>query len=197
MVFIVEDEPIVAGKPLLQEGRLFTRDDLRSMPDDGRRYEILDGTLVVSAAPTRVHQRAVGRLYRVLDDACPQHLEVLVAPFDVVLAKDSIVQPDALVASRKRLTATCLEGPPELAIEVLSPSTRHIDLLLKRERFERAGCPSYWLLDPAVDFDDARLAAWQLNAEKRYEQVADVTGEQKFHATLPYEVTVVPAELVW
>ncbi len=70
-------------------------------------------------------------------------------------------------------------------------------MLLKRERFERAGCPSYWLLDPAVDFDDARLAAWQLNADKRYEQVAHVTGEQEFHATLPYQVTVVPAELVW
>jgi Uma2 family endonuclease len=58
--------------------RPFTRADLAAMPDDGRRYEIIDGVLIVSAAPGRMHQRAVGRLYRILDDACPPELEVLI-----------------------------------------------------------------------------------------------------------------------
>lgn len=197
MVLVVSDKPIVADEPIFQGGRPFSREDLAAMPDDGRRYELIDGTLIVSAAPSRLHQRAVFRVARLLDDACPQQFEVLIAPFDVVLADDSIVEPDVLVAHRKKLTDKCLQGAPELAVEVLSPSTRHIDLLLKRERFERAGCRSYWLVDPSIEPEEARLAAWQLSAAKRYEQVADVTGAQEFQATLPYPVTVVPADLVW
>jgi Uma2 family endonuclease len=92
-----------------------------------------------------------------------------------------------------------LESMPDdgrLAVEVLSPSTRQIDVHVKRERFERAGCPSFWVVDPMAPPEDARLVAWQLGGDKRYEQIADIAGEQEFRAMLPYPVTVVPAALV-
>ena len=79
---------------------------------------------------------------------CPDHLKVLVAPFDVALADDTVVQPDLLVARRSDLTVRDLPAAPMLAVEVLSPSTRRVDLMLKRSRFEAAGCPAYWVIDP-------------------------------------------------
>ena len=204
MVSIVEDEQVVwpdaysvSSKPDPHEGGgPFFQDDLEAMPDDGRRYEIVDGTLIVSAAPGRLHQRAVGRIFRLLDDACLPELEVFVAPFSVVLSVNTVIQPDVLVASRSRLTEKNLTGVPELAVEVLSPSTRLIDMHVKLERLDRAGCPSFWVVDPCARPEEARLTVWQLSTAKRYEAVADVTGEQEFRATLPYPVTVVPAALV-
>lgn len=177
-------------------GRPFTREDLERMPDDGRRYELIDGVLVVSAAPGRVHQRAVLHLAVQLFAVCPAEMEVMIAPFAVGLAVDTELQPDVLVACRDKLTEKDLPGAPELAVEVLSPSTRLIDLNNKRERFERAGTASFWVVDPIVRPDEARLIAWELGDDGRYQQVADVSGESEFHAKKPYPVTVVPATLV-
>jgi Uma2 family endonuclease len=189
MVVAMSTTPIGYGRP-------FTRADLERMPDDGRRYELIDGVLIVSAAPGRVHQRAVGRLYRLLDDACRAEFEVLLSPFAVGLADDTEMQPDVLVARREQLTDKGLPGPPALAVEVLSPSTRMIDLNSKRSRHERAGTPSFWVVDPIARPDEARLIAWELEPDGRYRQVADVTGEKEFVATLPYPVSVIPAALV-
>jgi Uma2 family endonuclease len=203
MVSIVEDEPIVSRdaytvsyKPTLPLGEAWARDDLEHFADDGCRYEIVDGTLIVSAAPSRLHQRAVLRLATLLDSACLPQMEALIAPFDIVLASDTVLQPDVLVATRRRLTNRELAGAPELAVEVMSPSSRLIDMHLKRQRFAESGCPSYWVVDPSARPAEARLTAWRLNSEKRYEQIAVVTGDEEFHATLPYQVTVVPAALV-
>lgn len=186
---------IETGQPT-RNGRPFTSADLPGMPDDGRRYEIVDGVLIVSAAPSRLHQRAVGRLYRVLDDACPAGVEVLAAPFSVGLANDTEMQPDVLVGRQEDFTAKRLAGPPVLAVEVLSPSTRFIDTAVKRARYERAGTPAYWVVDPAANPAEARLIAWECAADGKYRQIADLTGEEEFKATVPYPVTVVPAALV-
>jgi Uma2 family endonuclease len=177
--------------PTLPQSRPLTRADLESMPDDGHRYELLDGTLLVSPAPRPVHQRAVRGLFRALDAACPPELEVLFAPVDVVLAEDTVLEPDLLVASRSQFTERDLPGPPLLAVEVLSPSTRRIDLLLKRDRLQAAGVRSYWLVDPDVP----SLTALELR-DGTYVEVARVEGEQAWTATQPYPVTVVPAELL-
>lgn len=126
----------------LPQSRPLVRADLETMPDDGHRYELLDGVLLVSPAPRRSHQRAVRGLFRVLDQACPEELELLFAPFDVVLADDTVLEPDLLVAPRSQFTERDLPGPPLLAVEVLSASTRRIDLLLKRDRLQSAGVPS-------------------------------------------------------
>ncbi len=84
----------------LAEGRPFTVHDLETMPDDGRRYEIIDGMLLVTPAPGWSHQEMSGALYVVLHAACPSPLRVLLAPFAVRTAPTSEVQPDVLVARR-------------------------------------------------------------------------------------------------
>jgi Uma2 family endonuclease len=189
MVATMAYEKIAYGEP-------FVRTDLASFPDDGRRYELVDGALIVSAAPGHLHQRAVVRLAVLLDGACPARYEVLVAPFAVALADDTECQPDVLVADRDRITDRHVAGPPELVVEVLSPGTRTIDLYVKRERFERAGTRSFWVVDPLARPWDARLIAWELGPADRYVQIADVAGDEEFKALLPYPVSVVPAALV-
>lgn len=175
----------------LPHGRALTRADLEQVPDDGHRYELVDGVLVVTPAPSMRHQRAVLRLARLLADDCTGDLEVFVAPFAVSLAEDTELQPDVLVARRADLTERDLPASPVLAVEVLSPSTRLVDLNLKKARFEVAGTPAYWVVDPLT----ARLIAWELR-EGEYVEVADVTADEAFGATVPFPVTIVPASLV-
>ncbi|WP_460712627.1 Uma2 family endonuclease [Nocardioides dilutus] len=123
---------------VLPYSRPLTRDDLDSMPDDGHRYELLDGMLIVSPAPRHLHQRAVGRVFRLVDDAAPDGLEALMAPFEVVLAIDTVFQPDLLLARREDFTDRDLPAVPVLAVEVLSPSSRLFDLNTKKARYEQA-----------------------------------------------------------
>jgi len=171
--------------------RPLTRADLDSMPDDGHRYEIVDGILIMSPAPVMLHQLAVSRLSHVLQLAQPAGVVVLVAPFDVALADDTVMQPDVLVARTIELTVKDLPTAPLLAVEVLSPSTRRFDLLLKRSRLESAGCASYWVIDPDVP----SLIAWELR-DGAYVEMARVQGDQEFRAELPYPVSVCPGRLV-
>jgi Uma2 family endonuclease len=188
---------ITMSEPLVLRDRHWAVEDLAELPtDDGNRYEIIDGVLVVSGAPRMRHQRAVGRLYRLLGDACPSALEVFVAPFGVVLRFDTMIMPDVLVARIADLTEGELPASPMLAVEVLSPGSRIIDLEMKFKRFERAGTPSYWVVDPDEDPKKARLIAWDLDDSGVYQRVADVEGADAFAAALPYPVRVVPADLV-
>jgi Uma2 family endonuclease len=182
--------------PLNLRDRHWTVDDYGELPHgDGNRYEIVDGVLVVTGSPKMRHQRAVGRLLKLLDAACPPEYEVFLGPFAVVLAHDTVMQPDLLVARVADLTETELPAPPVLAVEVLSPSTWMIDLNLKSKRFARAGTPGYWVVDPAREPERARLRAWRL-AGAEYEPVDDVYGDKPFTTTEPYPVAVVPAALV-
>lgn len=175
----------------LPRGRPLSRADLAEMPDDGHRYELVDGTLIVSPAPRIAHQRVLGNLYLLLRAACPDHLEVLIAPVDVALADDTVLQPDVLVARRVDLTERDLPMPPVLAVEVLSPSTRRFDLLLKRSRYEAACCPSYWVVDP----DEPSLTAWEFDAGRYGDPVVAVAG-QSYNPTRPFPVTIVPQRLL-
>ena len=168
-----------------------TRDDLDRMPDDGHRYELIDGTLLVTPAPAIRHQVVVANLYDHLKPDCPADLHVLFAPLDVVLGPDTVMQPDLLVAPREAFTERELPMAPLLAVEVLSPSTRRIDLMLKWSRYEAAGCQAYWAVDP----DTPSLIAWELR-DGAYTQVAKVVGEQEVRLTSPFDVTVVPANLI-
>jgi Uma2 family endonuclease len=172
-------------------GAVLTEDDLAAMPDDGHRYELLDGTLLVTPAPNVDHQRCVGALLALLRDARQSGHTVLHAPLDVRLSRTTVLEPDVLVARTVDLTPARLEGPPLLAVEVLSPSTRHIDLGTKRLAYEAAGVPAYWLVDP----DGPSLTVLELDAG-RYVERATVAGNEAFHATVPFAVTVVPRRLL-
>lgn len=172
-------------------GRPLTRADVRELPDDGHRYELLDGMLLVSPSPTHRHQRAVTRLGLLLGNACPSDQELLVAPFDVVLADDTVLQPDLLVADVRDLADARVPLAPHLVVEVLSPSTRRVDLLLKRSRYEAAGVPAYWIVDP----EEPSLTVLEL-VELRYVETARVVDTQAVEVEHPYPLTVVPRALV-
>lgn len=176
---------------LLPRSRPLTREDLEALPDDGHRYELIDGALIVTPAPSTRHQRVVGNLYLALRAGCPDDLEVFFAPFEVALGPDTVVQPDLLVTRRDQLTARGLPVAPLLAVEVLSPSTRHIDLSLKRARYEAAACASYWVIDP----DAPSLTAWDLR-DGGYLEAAFVQAEETFSLSTPYPVSIVPALLI-
>ncbi|MEI2777307.1 MAG: Uma2 family endonuclease [Tetrasphaera sp.] len=181
----------MANVTMLPWSRSLTRDDLDGIPEDGHRYELVDGALVVTPSPAMRHQRASGRLFVALVQACPAGLEVFAAPFDVVLTDDSVLQPDLLVARQADLTDANLPGAPVLAVEILSPSTRRIDLLLKRSRYESAGCPNYWVIDP----DEPSVIAWRLE-NNRYVESGRTSGSDRLTLTSPFAVTIVPADLV-
>lgn len=172
-------------------GRPLTRADLALLPDDGHRYELIDGALIVSPAPRLLHQRAVGALLVALRSACPYDLEVIVAPFAVALADDTEVQPDLLVAARKDFTELDLPVPPLLAIEVLSPSTRRVDLLLKPDRYQAAGITSYWI----VDFEEPSILVLELDGDE-YVERHSATGASTISVEAPFALSLSPATLV-
>ena len=172
-------------------GGPFTVHDLETMPDDGHRYELIDGSLVVTPAPGWGHQEAAGASYRELFAACPPDLRVLIGPFAIQLAIDTELQPDVLVARYSDLTPRNLPVAPVLAIEVASPSTRLIDRNLKKAAFAKFGTPSYWLIDP----DIPRLTAYDLEGGD-FVEVAHVTGDEVFVAERPFRARLVPTELI-
>ncbi len=131
-------------------GAPFTEDHLADRPDDGHRYELVDGALLVTPAPGFRHQTCVLALGMLLRSARGDGHQVVIAPFDVRLSASTVLQPDVLVARTDDLTEARLEGAPVLAVEVLSGSTRLTDLGTKRLVFEEAGVPAYWLVDPDV-----------------------------------------------
>lgn len=171
----------------IHDDRVWTRAERDALPDERHRYELLDGALIVSAAPRPIHQIVVFGVYRQLYASCPPQLITLGAPLDIDLAQDSILEPDLLVARRDRFDDRGLSGRPELAVEVLSPSSRRIDRVLKRERYERAATPAYWIVDP----EGPSLTAYELRGG-RYELAAQVGPGQTWTATVPYEVMLTP-----
>src|SRR5262245_6132307 len=160
----------------------FTYRDYEALPNDGRRYEIHDGELSVTPTPSLEHQIISARLFTHLS----RYLEprraglLLYAPLDVILAdrpdETTIVQPDILYIAPDRMavaSARGLEAAPTLAIEILSPSTRTIDRVVKRRLYARYGTPYLWLADP-----DARVVeAFALEGD-RYALAVSVAGAE-------------------
>ncbi len=172
-------------------GAALTYDDLQNLPEDGHRYELLDGTLLVTPSPNFAHQNCVLRLAVLLDAAAPPDLRVVVAPFDWLIGPRTSFEPDLLVARRVDIAERNLPVPPLLAVEVLSPSTRRIDLVLKRDAYASAGVPSYWIVDPDVP----SVTALRLEGGA-YVEEASVSGDEPFGASSPFSVTLVPARLL-
>lgn len=133
---------------------VFTYEDYCQIPGDGYRWEVLEGCMVREPAPGSPHQLIVANLFRILDGAVQRCTlgYVLTAPLDVILSIENVVQPDIVFVSRKRLGIIHEEGirgAPDLAVEVLSPSTVSRDRAVKRNIYERFGIQEYWIADPA------------------------------------------------
>lgn len=161
-----------------------TYEDYCALPDDGRRYEILDGELAVTPAPVPNHQEVIANLLAPLHGHVTARGlgKVFPAPIDVILADTSVVQPDLVFVRAERLslvTARAIEGPPDLVVEVLSPTTEARDRGVKRELYARFGVPQYWL----IDTEARRLTAYEL-AGTTYRQVVERTGTAEFTPTL-------------
>jgi Uma2 family endonuclease len=127
--------------------------DLCRLPDDGKRYEIIDGELLVTPSPRTPHQRAVTRLASSLSLFVEEHKlgELFVAPFDVVFSQLDVVEPDLLFISKARssiLTEENVQGAPDLVVEVLSETTAERDRTAKLKLYGRAGVQEYWMIDP-------------------------------------------------
>ena len=127
-------------------------EDLEHTPEDGNRYEIMDGELLVSPAPRMLHQRIVTQPARFLGNHIEEHGlgEVWVAPTSVILDPWTALEPDIVYVSIERshiVSERGIEGVPDLVIEVLSPSTADRDRTIKFHRYEQAGIPNYWIVD--------------------------------------------------
>jgi Uma2 family endonuclease len=116
------------------------------------RYEILDGELSVTPAPSPRHQFASKKLQRILEEYFEDTGEYVVfnAPLDVILADADVVQPDLVVAARTQISDRGVEGAPLLLVEILSPSSIPLDRQAKAVRYRVHGVPHYWIVDPAA-----------------------------------------------
>ena len=131
--------------------RRATYEDYKQFPDDGKRYEILDGEIHMTPSPSPRHQYASKRLQRVLEGFFEDRHGYLVfaAPLDVILADSDVVQPDLVVVSeRPQLSDRGVDGAPLLLVEILSPSRPQYDRLTKAGRYRVRAVPHYWIVDP-------------------------------------------------
>ena len=132
-----------------------THEDYLAFPDDGRRHELIDGEHVVTPSPTRRHQQVFGRLFLALGTYLQQNPagELYAAPLDVILSEHDVVQPDILFVSKERsaVLGTWVHGAPDLAVEIVSPSTRRLDEMAKRRVYDRFGVTEFWVIDPEIE----------------------------------------------
>jgi Uma2 family endonuclease len=140
-----------------------TYEDLQAFPEDNLRREIIDGELLVTAAPSWRHQRVVAELTVALWAHCKQHGgEVLPAPTDVFFSDANVAEPDVLFLRAENLgklgEEPFVRSAPDLVVEVSSPSTRKTDLTRKKDLYERFGVPEYWF----VDIEAERIEVYRL-----------------------------------
>lgn len=166
------------------EQGLWTYDDYAKLPDDGKRYEIVNGVLYMSPSPSWSHQEIVGEIF--------SHLRIylrttgsggaFMAPIDVELAPNVVFQPDVVVllkANRKRLKERHIVGAPDLTVEIVSPSSETHDRHKKIDAYARAGVPEYWIVDP-----DARTVEVLVREKGEYQSQGVFRGK----ATLPSRI---------
>jgi Uma2 family endonuclease len=142
--------------------RRWTREEVLALPDDGNRYELIDGELLVSPSPRPVHQIAVLALYNRLRPYVEQHQlgQILLAPADLDFDRGYVAQPDLFVVpwhERRRAREWSEYGIPIFIAEVLSPTTGRNDRVIKRPAYQRAGVGDYWIVDP----DSRVVERWQ------------------------------------
>jgi Uma2 family endonuclease len=172
-----------------------TWEQYAAMPQDGKQHQVIGGELIVSPAPRFLHQEVAGALYRHLCDFVYANElgKVAYAPVDVILSDTDIVQPDILFVGKQRLDiiADQVKGPPDLVVEVLSPSTVRLDTETKLALYARSGVPHYWIVNP----DDRVVIAYQLSGEK-YERVGLHQGDDAFAPAL-FEGLTLPLAEIW
>jgi Uma2 family endonuclease len=152
--------------------------EYRLLPEDGRRWELVEGDFVMTPAPSTTHQKVSRMLqYQLVTQLELTGLaDVINAPVDVVFDELNVVQPDLVVVSRARasiITERAVEGPPDIAVEILSPSSGDRDRYLKRGLYARFGVREYWIVDPTRGFVEAyRLVEDGYQLRERYDRAS-------------------------
>jgi Uma2 family endonuclease len=177
----------------IQLARPLTYDDLPQAVDDGSRYEIIGGELVVSPSPTTAHQQMVSTLHLVIGNIVVANGlgRVLPGPVDVRLGAHTVVVPDLLFVRSAHLDIVkpaWIEGAPDLVVEVASPSTRGRDNVQKAAAYAEAGVPEYWLPDP-----ERRVFRMLALRDGVYRDVEPVDG--RFRSTVIDGLVVDPGAL--
>ncbi len=142
-----------ASLSYLTKKKSYTYRDYLELPEDGIRYEIINGDLVMTPSPVTIHQRVSAKIEFELRKYIDLRKigEVFDAPFDVVLSDEIVLQPDIFFISNEQskiITENNISGAPDLIIEILSPSTGYYDLVEKKEIYEKFGVKEYWIVDP-------------------------------------------------
>ncbi len=162
-----------------------TWQDVQQMPDDGNRYEAIEGDLYMTPAPSIRHHRLTRALYEALKPLllAPGHGELFWAPVGVEFpATGEGVQPDLMFVSTERrgiVEEAGIVGPPDLVVEILSPSTASRDRSIKLRLYERQGVPEYWIVDP----DEEVIHVWRFGDEAVHD---------RFKESLPVRVAGEP-----
>ena len=177
----------------------WTYQEYAALPDDGKRYEIHDGELCVTPAPSTWHQIVSANL----SDVLRAHVKarnlglVLYAPLDVILSETpeatTILQPDLVYVDSDRralIRDRGIEGPPTLAVEILSPTTARIDRTRKRALYARYGVAYLWLVDP-----DARAVEAYVLRAGTYDLASTVSGSDPVDLPPFVDLALVPASL--
>jgi Uma2 family endonuclease len=170
-----------------------TYDKLCAMPSDGNRYELFDGQVYMSPSPTARHQRISRRIQAAIERALAGG-EVFNAPLDVVLAADSVTQPDLLLvtAERSAIVQDVVRGAPDVVVEVLSPSTAGRDREMKMELYARFGVGEYWIVDDA----EATVEVYRLApGERAYRLAARHRGDERVVSALLPDLDLRPAQV--
>jgi len=171
------------ARTYLSQRKNYTYQDYFDMPDDGQRYEIYNGELVMVPAPTIKHQEISYAIVRALANFVESKEvgKILYAPVDLVFNERVVLQPDIVFIANDNLDIITEEhiGPaPDLIIEILSPSTGYYDLVEKKELYEQYGVKEYWIVDPKKE----RVETFNLHEGKyvrtqRLEGDANLTSE--------------------
>ena len=170
--------------------------ELERWPEDGRRYELYDGEVFEIPSPIPLHQIVSARLHLALEGYVRAHGGiVLYAPLDIVLTEYDVVQPDLLLFTRERQhlidPRKVTRQAPDLAVEILSPSTAANDRGRKLRLLARHGVREYWLVDPeAAQIDVYRLAG------DRFDLAGSARGTESVVSPLLPELLLRPADLV-
>jgi Uma2 family endonuclease len=162
----------------------FSADDVHRIPDEGR-IELLDGVVIVSPSPSRIHQRAAGNVYTSLRRVLPGGLEVLFGPYDVCIRPGTMFEPDVVVLPTGGEDAV-------LVVEVLSKYGRGYDRGVKRRGYEERGIPSYWIVDP----ESPAVTVLDLGSDGRYRETGFFQGYDLCALDRPFPVRFRPSDIV-
>ena len=163
-----------------------TYEDLVALPDDGMRHELIDGEHFVTPSPATPHQFIAGNLHLLIGNHVRERRlgVVLFAPFDVVFSRYDVVVPDLIYFTTARFKEVVgdknAQGPPNLAIEILSPSTRRRDETIKRRLYESTGVAEYWVVDPELETVKVHRLV-----EGKYQKAAELSLEDDAVLTTP------------